>query len=118
MRPQVKQVPSPLKSQTRSIGRIATWLFDDWQKRELAMQCPTCDVRMTLLAEPPSAHGFEFTLYGCPKCERRVMACFCVASGESGIEAVTAEDAAMIVKTDPPELKAFMKAWQERVIGW
>lgn len=70
-----------------------------------------------MLADPPSARGFEFSLYGCPRCQCRIMNCFCVASGTSGTEAVTPEDAAVIMNTDPRELKTFMKAWQERVIG-
>ena len=80
-------------------------------------QCPTCKVPLTLLADPPSAQGFEFSLYGCPRCQYRIMKCFCVASSTSGTEAVTPEDAAFIMNTDPLELKPFMKAWQERVIG-
>jgi hypothetical protein len=80
-------------------------------------QCPTCKVPLTLLADPPSAHGFEFTLDGCPRCQYRIMKCFCVASSTSGTETVTPEDAAFIIKTDPRDLKPFMKAWQERVIG-
>lgn len=82
------------------------------------MVCPTCKKRLSLLAEPPSAHGFEFSLYGCPKCQYRVMDCFCVASSAGATETVTSEDAAMILTTkDPQELRMFMRAWQERVIG-
>jgi len=81
------------------------------------MQCPTCRIPLVRLAEPPSANGFDFSLYGCPKCEYRIMDCFCVASSTGGTEPVRPEDAAVMVKTDPRELKPFMKAWQERVIG-
>jgi hypothetical protein len=82
------------------------------------MDCPMCKIPLSLLAEPPSAHGFEFSLYGCPKCQYRIMDCFCVASSIGGTERVTPEDAAIILSThDPLELRRFMKAWQERVIG-
>ena len=45
------------------------------------------------------------------------MQCFCVASGVSGTEAITPEDAAIIMNSEGDQLKQFMKAWQARVIG-
>lgn len=46
------------------------------------------------------------------------MLCFCVATSQSGTEAVTPDDAAIIMKTaDPAELKRFIQEWQRRVIG-
>lgn len=45
------------------------------------------------------------------------MRCFCVASGVSGTEAVTLEDAAIMMSREPSALKQFMKEWQARVIG-
>ena len=82
------------------------------------MQCPRCNALLELLADPPDAGGFEFSLYGCPQCGHRQMFCFCVATGRSGTEAVTAEEAAIIMNTaDRDQLKRFMKEWQSRVIG-
>lgn len=79
--------------------------------------CPICSSPLTMLADLPSANGFEFELYGCPRCEHRQMHCYCVASSTGGTESVTPEDAATMMTTDPRDLKPFMKAWQERVIG-
>ena len=81
------------------------------------MQCAQCHIPMTLLADLPSVRGFEFTLFECPKCEQRVMGCFCVASGITGTEAVTAEDVAIIMKSDRLRLQEFMKTYHARVIG-
>lgn len=69
------------------------------------------------LVDLPSAGGFEFDLYGCRRCGYREMRCFCVASGVSGTEAVTPEDAAIMMGREPSALKQFMKEWQARVIG-
>ena len=76
-----------------------------------------CGGSVVHLADLPSAGGFEFDLYGCQRCDYREMRCFCVASSVSGTEAVTPEDAAIMLNSEPGQLKQFMKAWQARVIG-
>ena len=81
------------------------------------MNCTECDGPMTALAEPPSANGFEFTLYGCPGCGHKAMYCVCVATLMGGWEPVTEEDAAVILGGSHPDLKGFMRDWQSKVIG-
>ena len=80
-------------------------------------QCPACGDSLIHLVDLPSAGGFEFDLYGCRRCDHREMHCFCVASSVSGTEAVTPEHAAIMMNSEPGQLKQFMKAWQARAIA-
>jgi hypothetical protein len=81
------------------------------------MTCAKCSGPFRPLAEPPKANGFEFTLYGCQQCGHKEMYCVCTAVGTSGWEAVTDEDAAVILSGTHPNLADFMDAWQRKVIG-
>ena len=71
---------------------------------------------MVVLAEPPKANGFDFLLYGCPQCQAKLMYCECVATCMGGPEPVSDEDAAVILSGTCPDVRAFMKAWQEKTI--
>lgn len=81
------------------------------------MICPQCQAAMAHLADLPSVRGFEFDLYGCPRCGSHAMACFCVASSVGNTEPVTREEAATILKSEGAQLQQFMRAWHARVIG-
>jgi hypothetical protein len=70
---------------------------------------------MNVLAEPPSANGFEFTLYGCGRCQSKAMYCVCTATATGAPEAISDEDAATILGGG--DLRDFMDDWQRRVIG-
>ena len=81
------------------------------------MQCSRCSGEVKALAEPPSANGFEFTLYGCEQCDDKAMYCVCVATALGGWEKVSKEDADVILSGAHPDLKGFMQDWQQKVIG-
>ena len=81
------------------------------------MNCSRCSGQMTDLAQPPKSNGFEFTLYGCPKCGDKAMYCVCTATATGSWERITEEDATVILGGAYQDLKGFMDGWQRKVIG-
>lgn len=81
------------------------------------MLCPKCSLPLDRRCDPPSAGGFEYTLFECPVCQGHFMYCFCVAASRGVLEPVALADAAAIFAPDQPDLRALMRAWQARVVG-
>jgi len=57
------------------------------------------------------AGGFDYLLVKCDRCGAYSMKVFCVASGISGIEPVSAKDVEQMKALGGRELKAFMREW-------
>jgi hypothetical protein len=60
------------------------------------------------------ANSFEFMLTSCTQCGAYWMSVFCVASGVSGFEPVTAEDAAVMLAMEVGrERKELLRNWRD-----
>jgi hypothetical protein len=82
-----------------------------------ATEPPPCCAAPSLVTELDlgSAGGFEFDLAKCASCGTYRMKVFCVASGISGIEAVSAGDVQRMKSlAGGPDLKAYMREWGDR----
>lgn len=80
------------------------------------MNQPTCCKKSSWISELDLGHagGFEYILGRCEGCGEYWMNVFCVASGITGFEAVSASDIERM-RSSPagPELKALMRKWGE-----
>jgi len=62
------------------------------------------------------AAGFDYLLGTCDRCGAYSMNVFCVASGITGFEPVSASDAGRVQSLSGSELKAFLRAWGEKYL--
>jgi hypothetical protein len=77
---------------------------------------PDCCKRPAWAAELDlgSARGFEYALGRCAACGAYRMNVFCVATGITGFEPVTASDIERLrAARDSPELKALLCDWED-----
>ncbi len=84
------------------------------------MDKPTCCKNPAWRSELdlPQASGFDYLLGKCDRCGTYSMNVFCVASGITGFEAVSASDVEQMKSIrSSPELKDFMRKWGEANIG-
>jgi hypothetical protein len=77
----------------------------------------TCCNNASWVLERDLAHaaGFEYSLGHCSGCRAPWMNVFCVASGKTGYERVTADDVRDIrCLQDVKQLQDFMRGWGDR----